>query len=158
MTTDLTDTVQRLADLVNLSGLVTKAFVSSPAALGDLPATLFFVGQQQYTPYKQSEDLKIESTTIYARTHVASVTTGIPGEVEDRCKELIPQIRDLFLMHPGLAIPVDGPLKFILRSSLENSTGVKVFIFNGQNFAGFQHQLTIDRLITVTYPIGELNE
>lgn len=151
--TDLEAMIERMAEIANAEKTVTGiafAYPNNPASLTVLPAVCYFVGPQNYEPYRDSEDVKIEKTTVYIRVHVDHVTQGIPGEVESRVKRIAPLIRDSILAHPGLQ-----GLEFIQRVNLESSSGVKVLNYAGENFAGCEWKTTIERYIKVNYGSGE---
>lgn len=159
MTTDLEDTITRLADIANneksTTG-ITQAYASAPATLDVVPAMCFFVGPQTYDPYKSAEDVKLEKTTVYIRLYEEVITLGIPGEVEARLKARIPLVRDMLLAHPGLSFGgTYGPLEGIERMVLESSTGVRPLAFGDKSFAGVEWKVTIGRYVEVTYAANE---
>ena len=150
---DLVDTITALANIATANKAVTgivQAYTNNPVSLDATPAICYFVGPQVYTPFRDSEDVKLESTTIYVRLYEAPITVGIPGEVEDRIKGRMPLIRDELLSHPGL-----GPLDGILRSVLVSTTGIRPFAFAGLSYAGCEWKLTVERIIGVNYAAGE---
>lgn len=150
---DLQDSIDGLASIANANKAKTGisiAYPSLPASLTTLPAICYFVGQQTYQPFRDSEDVKVESTLIVVRLSEAAITTGIPGEVEERVKSRIPLIRDELLSHPSI-----GGTAGILRAVLTGSSGVKSVTFAGENFAGCEWKLTVERIIQVTYAKGE---
>jgi hypothetical protein len=150
---DLQETINALATIANANKAVTGiaiAYPNLPDSLTTLPAVCYFVGQQTYQPYKDSEDIKIETTLIMVRLSEAPITTGIPGEVEERVKARLPLIRDELLAHPSL-----GKLDGILRAVLTGSSGVHGFTFAQENFAGCEWKLNVERIIEVTYAQGE---
>jgi hypothetical protein len=151
---DLVDTITALATIANAN----KGVTGIAQALPNLPATMdvdktvcYFIGQQRYQPFNDSEDVKLESTTVFVRLYEAAITTGIPGEVEERIKGRIPLIRDELLAHIRL-----GKLDGIKRTVLTGSTGVKAFPYAGiGNYAGCEWSLTVERIVQVTYAQGE---
>jgi hypothetical protein len=152
-TTDLEMTIQQMSDLANAAKAtigISIAYPNLPASLSTLPAMCFFVGPQTYDPYKDSEDIKVEKTTVFVRVHVEHIAQGIPGEIEDRVKRIIPLIRDWLLSHPSL-----GNLTNIWRASLEGSTGIRMLIYAGENFAGCEWKMNVERIIEVIHAKGE---
>ena len=142
-----------MADIANAEKAVTGisvAYPDNPASLATLPAVCYFVGPQTYEPYRDSEDVKLEKTTIYVRVHVEHITQGIPGEVESRVKLMIPLIRDSILSHPSLQ-----GMDYILRVNLETSSGVRMLSFAGESYAGCEWKLSVERFIKVNYGTGE---
>ena len=150
---DIEETINALATIANANKGVTGiaiAYPSLPASLTTLPAICYFVGQQTYQPYKDSEDIKVETTLVVVRLSEAPIALGIPGEVEERIKARLPLIRDELLAHPTL-----GQLAGILRAVLTGSSGVRSVTFANENFAGCEWKLNVERIIEVTYAQGE---
>jgi hypothetical protein len=151
--TDIEATIAALASIANANKSVTGIAIAYPNLPADIstPSVCYFVGAQKYTPYADSEDIKLETTTVYIRLYEATITVGIPGEVEDRIKGRLPLIRDELLAHPRL-----GKLAGIKRAVLIGSTGVKAFAYAGVgNYAGCEWALAVERIIPVTYATGE---
>ena len=150
---DIEETITGLANIATANKAVTgivQAYTNNPVSLDATPAICYFVGPQVYTPFRDSETVKLESTTIFVRLHEAPITTGIPGEVEDRIKGRMPLIRDELLSHPKI-----GKLNGILRSVLISTTGIRPFAFAGLSYAGCEWKLTVERIIGVNYAAGE---
>lgn len=151
--TDIEATIQRMADIANAEKATTGiaiAYPDNPASLTTLPSVNYFVGQQIYEPYRDSEDVKLEKTTIFVRVYVDHVAQGIPGEVESRVKHIIPLFRDSLLSHPTL----EG-LDYILRAVVETSSGIRMLMYAGENFAGCEWKMTIERIVEVNYATNE---
>jgi hypothetical protein len=157
--TDLQATIQRLADIFNAQKAVigiSRAYGDSPASLTTLPAVCFFPGAQSYSPYNDAEDVKLERTTILVRVYEEHVQQGIPGEIETRLKVRIPLVRDLLLARPGLSLDAtNGTLPGVKRQVLERASGVRSLLFAGEEFAGAEWSITVERIIEVTYAANE---
>ena len=146
---DIEATIAAFATIANAGKATTGiaiAYPNSPASLTTTPAICYFVGPQTYQPFQDSEDVKLESTTVYVRLHEAPITTGIPGEVEDRIKARMSLIRDELLAYPSL-----NGLNFIKRAVLISSTGIKPMTYAGENFAGCEWRMVVERVLPVTY-------
>jgi hypothetical protein len=150
---DIQQMIDALATIANANKSVTGiaiAYPNNPISLTTTPAICYFVGPQTYQPFRDSEDIKVESTALFVRLHEAAAPTGIPGEVEDRIKARMPLIRDELLSHPSL-----GGLAFLERAVLQSSTGIRSFMFALESFAGCEWKLIAERLVEVNYAEGE---
>ena len=155
MVDDLQITIERLADIFNLKATslgISLAYARLPSSLTTTPAVCFFVGQQLYSPYIDSEDLKLEKTLIVIRLYEDHIQQGTPGEVEERLKTRIPLIRDLILSRPGLSLDAThGPLDGVKRAVLERSSGIHTLMYAEEIYAGIEWMITVERIIEVIY-------